>query len=190
MTARRRKPHPTWTIRRAEVADAVAVAACGARLFREAYEPTHPEPTLSRYLAESFAPERVRGILTDPDAALFVIEAASGELVGYAHLRVALPDAETTSLARSLPGTRPLEIVRFYLDAKYHGQGLAAALMASCEEEARARGADVIWLQAWQEARRAIGFYEKVGFEHVGTAVFPFGERNDHDFVLARPVAG
>lgn len=176
-----------WTIRRAGTGDASAIAGCGARLFRQAYEPTHPEPTLSRYLANAFAPERVREFLIDSNAALFVIEAEPSELVGYAQVRLAPPEAETTTLDRPLPGARPFEIVRFYVDAKYHGQGLAAALMVACEAEARARGADVIWLQAWQKAARALGFYKKMGFDRFGTAVWHFGELKDHDFVLARP---
>jgi len=178
----------TWTIRPARQTEAAAVAALGARLFREAYGPTHPEPTLSSYLAEAFGLERVRRILADPDATWLVVESAPDEYVGYAHLRVAAPDAPTTVLARALPVTRPLEIVRFYIDGRHHGHGLAAALMKACEAEARRRGADVLWLQAWQEAGRALRFYEKACVERIGTPIFPFGELEDHDFVLARPV--
>ena len=177
-----------WNIRRAGPGDADAVAACGARLFRQAYGPTHPEPTLSRYLGDAFATERVRAFITDPNAAVFLIEAAPGELLGYAQVRVALPEAETTTLDRPLPGTRPFEIVRFYVDVKFHGKGLATVLMTACEAEARDRGADFIWLQAWQKAARALGFYQKDGFERFGTAVWFFGDLKDHDFVLARRI--
>jgi len=179
----------TWTIRTAGPADAPAVAEAGARLFREAYGPTHPEPTLSSYLAESFSPARVERLLDDPDATVLVAEGADrAALAGYAHLRMAAPDGPPTVLARALPGGRPMEIVRFYVAAQLHGRGLAAALMAACDAEARRRGADVLWLQAWQEAGRALAFYGKAGFERLGTAIFRFGAREDHDFVLARPV--
>lgn len=178
-------------IRRASPGEARAVAGLGARLFREAYGPTHPEPTLSRYLAESFGLASVERILTDPDATLLVVEGASSDgFVGYAHLRMGAPDASSsTVLTRALPGQRPLEIVRFYIGAEHHGRGLALALMSACDAEARARGADVLWLQAWQEAGRAVAFYEKAGLRRIGTTVFHFGERVDHDFVMARPVA-
>ena len=180
----------TWTIRRASPADAPAVAEAGARLFREAYGTTHPEPALTPYLAESFALATVEGMLGDRNATLLVAERSDRpELVGYAHLRMATPDAPGTVLTRALPGRRPMEVVRFYVAAHFHGRGLAPALMAACDAEARAREADVLWLQAWQEAGRALAFYRKAGFERIGTAIFQFGQRQDHDFVLARPVA-
>ena len=179
----------TWIIRRANPADAPTVAAGGARLFREAYGATHPEPALSPYLAASFSVTGIERVLRDPDATVLIAEAPRDEFVGYAHLRLAAPEAPTTVLTRPLPGSCPLEIVRFYVAARYHGTGLAAALMASCEAEARGRSADVLWLQAWQEASRALAYYEKAGFARIGTAIFPFGERQDRDFLLARPVA-
>ena len=46
--------NPTWRIRHALPADAARLSAVGAALFRQAYEPTHPEPTLSEYLATAF----------------------------------------------------------------------------------------------------------------------------------------
>ena len=174
------------SIRRAEPGEAAALAALGARLFREAYEPTHPEPTLSRYLAAAFSPESMARRLADPGATLLVVEGEPGAYRAYAHLREAGPEDVTTVLDRPLPGARPLEIVRFYVDARWHGDGTASALMDACDTEARARGCDLLWLQAWQLAGRALAFYAKMGFERVGTAVFPFGERLDADFVLAR----
>ena len=179
-----------WTIRPAGPADARGVAEVGARLFREAYGATHPEPALSVYLADCFALARIERLLGDREATVLVAESAdSAELVGYAHLRVAAPDAPSTVLTRALPGRRPMEIVRFYVAGHLHGRGLASALMAACDAEARRRDADVLWLQAWQEAGRALAFYGKAGFERFGTAIFRFGSREDRDFVLARPVA-
>jgi ribosomal protein S18 acetylase RimI-like enzyme len=58
--------------------------------------------------------------------------------------------------------------------------------MRACEEWARTNECDTLWLQAWQEAPRALGFYRKQGFEVCGTAVFAFGERADGDLIFAR----
>lgn len=162
----------------------------GERLFREAYGPTHPEPTLSVYVNDCFGLAAVERLLADRNATVLVAEHPDrAEFVGYAHLRLAAPAAAGTKLTRALPGQSPIEIVRFYVDATLHGKGLAPALMAACDAEARARMADVIWLQAWQEAGRALAYYQKAGFERIGTTIFRFGERDDQDFVLARSVA-
>lgn len=176
----------TWSIRAAEPGEARRLADFAAMLFRQAYEATHPEPTLSAYLATSFNVERVRRMLEDPASATLIAVAADGSWIGYAELHRGPPTAPTTVLTRSLPGNAPMEIVRFYVDREWHGRGVAQSLMHACEEKARASGCDVLWLQAWQEAAQALRYYEKAGFEVYGTAIFQFGERTDRDFIVAR----
>jgi ribosomal protein S18 acetylase RimI-like enzyme len=70
------------------------------------------------------------------------------------------------------------------------GRGAAQSLMDACIDEARRRGKTTIWLQAWQEAGRALAFYRKFGFEVFDTAKFEFGTRIEDDYLLVRPVAG
>lgn len=176
----------SWSIRAAEPSEAPQLATFAAMLFRQTYEITHPEPTLSEYLANSFAFARFARTLDDPASTILIVVATNGSWVGYAELHQGPPTAPTTVLTRALPGTTPIEIVRFYVDHEWHGQGVAQALMRACEERARMRACDALWLQAWQQAPRALRFYRKTGFEVYGTAVFTFGERDDGDFILAR----
>jgi GNAT superfamily N-acetyltransferase len=179
----------TLSIRAVEASEAPRLANLGAMLFRQAYEVTHPEPTLSQYLASSFAIPRVARTLEDSASTIFVVE-SSGTWIGYAELHRGAPIAPTTVLARPLPGAAPLEIVRFYVDKEWQGRGVAQALMRACEDHARLKACDVIWLQAWQSAAQAVRFYQKEGFEIHGTAVYHFGERVDADFILARRLTG
>ena len=176
------------TVRVAAPADAARLAAFGAELFRQGYGPTHPEPTLTPYLASSFAPDLVAAKLADPAVVFLIAEDERHEWVGYAELRAGAPDGEGHRLTAPLAGARPLEIVRFYVDRAWHGRGAAHALMDACDAAARAHGFDTIWLQAWQEAAQALRFYRKAGFTETGTAVFHFGDRMDADYLLARPV--
>lgn len=174
-------------IRRAGVTEAARLGRFGAELFRDAYGPTHPEPALSRYLAESFAPDDVARRLADPARVFLVAETDEGEWCGYVELRAGSPDDARVCLARPLPGARALEIVRFYVSPSYQGRGVAQALMQASQGIGAEGGHDVLWLQAWQEAAQALRFYRKMGFEPFGTAVFPFGDREDQDVLLARP---
>lgn len=175
----------TWSIRAAELGDAEQLAALGAVLFRQTYEPTHPEPTLGEYLSNSFAVSSVARTLDDPASTILVVETNSS-WIGYAELHAGKPTATTTVLTRTLPGAAPMEIVRFYVDRAWHGRGVAHDLMAACQERARMSGCDALWLQAWQQAAQALRFYTKEGFDVYGTAVFEFGERADGDLILAR----
>ena len=173
----------SFVVRRCTASDAATVAELGARLFVETYGPTHPEPELSRYLARSFSVQYFREALGDPRVRVLVIENAGGVAAGYAHVRVT-----TTTKPDSVVARAPIEIVRFYIDARWHGSGLAQKLMAACEREARAMGGDLVWLSAWQEAPRAVAFYRRAGFAIAGTTTFAFGERQDADFVMAKPL--
>jgi diamine N-acetyltransferase len=175
----------TWLIRVAEPGDAKQLAALGAVLFRQTYEATHPEPTLSEYLGNSFSVSSLARTLEDPASTILVVE-ADGSWIGYAELHEGPPTAPTTVLTRALPGAASMEIVRFYVDRAWHGRGVAHDLMVACEARARTSDCDVLWLQAWQQAAQALRFYSKEGFDVYGTAVFNFGERADGDLILAR----
>ena len=177
-----------WSVRTVDRTEAERLARFAAIVFRQAYGVTHPEPVLSDYLAKAFSVTRMAQAIADPASAMLVIESTEGVWAGYAELHEGAPVAPGTVLDLPLPGAAPLEIVRFYVDAQWHGRGVAQTLMQSCPAVARERGCDVLWLQAWQEAGQAVRFYRKAGFTMHGTAVFMFGERADADFILARPV--
>jgi GNAT superfamily N-acetyltransferase len=78
------------------------------------------------------------------------------------------------------------EIQRLYVDAKWHGKGVAHALMDSLLDAAVAGGADAVWLGVWERNPRAISFYAKRGFSVVGEHVFVVGSDSQRDLVLAR----
>jgi len=170
------------TIRRCIAGDAPALAALGARLFTETYGPTHPEPELSRYLARSFSVEIVREAISDAGVSMFMAEDSTGVPIAYAYMKASPePPAGVT-------GRRVFEIVRFYVDGAVQGRGVGAALMSSCFDDAKARGADMVWLQVWKEAPWAVGFYHRMGFSVVGSAPFYFGEQIGDDHIMSRAV--
>src|SRR5437762_9426111 len=172
-----------FKIRRCSVDDGERLAALGARLFAETYGPTHPEPELSRYLARSFAVDDVRAAIADVDVTMFMAEDPDSGPIGYAYLRASHdPPA-------GVEGSRAFEIVRFYVDTAHQGRGVGAALMDDCFDDATVRGADVIWLQVWKEAPWAVGFYQRMGFSVVGSALFHVVEQIGNDHVMARGIA-
>ncbi len=70
-------------------------------------------------------------------------------------------------------GSRPIEILRFYVDQAWHGSGLAAALMTCCEDLRRdVAEATSCGCRLGRKQGRALAFYRKAGFEVVGTTQF------------------
>ena len=168
-----------YTIRRCTLADAEAIASLGARLFVQAYGPTHPEPEQSRYLATAYSVDVMAEGIEGEGSSVFVVEDPHAAPIAYAHM------IATTEFPPGFGGRGAFEIVRFYVDAAHQARGIGAMLMNHCCDVAREAGADVIWLQTWSQASWAIGFYLRLGFKIAGKKPFYFGARVDEDHVMA-----
>lgn len=163
--------------------DASAYSAFAERLFREAYAGGYDPSDIDDYVARSFSPERQAAEIGEPGGRVLVIEDQRNGLLGYAHLRESPTPPE-------LAGRYAVEIARFYVDRRWHGQGIARVLMSACVAEARSRGANALWLLVYQNNARAVAFYEKSSFRKAGTQPFRLGSRVDQDWLMVRLVAG
>ena len=104
-------------------------------------------------------PEYILAALADANTGLFVAEAA-GRLVGVIHV----------ALRESPPA--PIFVPRRYavidslaVHEAHRGKGIGAALIATAEAWARAKGAGAVELHVWEFNASAIAFYERLGYE-------------------------
>lgn len=81
-----------------------------------------------------------------------------------------------------------LEVQRIYTLKECHGHGVGAALMEHAISVARDMKKPMMWLGVEEQNRRAYHFYQKYGFEKVGTHVFMLGDDEQHDCVLVRKI--
>jgi diamine N-acetyltransferase len=170
------------TIRLAGPEDAAEVGAFGERSFRETFGPDNRPEDMDAYCRATYALERQRAELAASDRVTLVAE-MDGVLAGYAQLREGPVPASVT-------GPDPIELLRFYVDSKWHGQGIAVALMEQTIDHARRRGRRTLYLAVWERNPRAISFYRKQGFREVGSQPFQLGRDVQTDRVMARPMAG
>ena len=168
------------TVRPGEPADAAWLAALAERTFRETYSAHNTPEDMEQYVAGHFGPARQETELRDPAITTLVAE-VDGRPAGYAQLA-------RTEPPRVVTGAAPLEVLRFYVDRPWHGQGVAQILMTAAGDTARGAGAHTLWLGVWERNERAIAFYRKSGFVDVGTQIFVLGADHQRDFVLARPL--
>jgi GNAT superfamily N-acetyltransferase len=169
-------------IRLAGPADASAVAEFGERSFRETFGPDNRPADMDAYCAATYALERQRAELSAPDRVTLLAE-VDGILAGYAQLREGPAPACVT-------GPDPIELLRFYVDRRWHGQGIAAALMEQTIAQARRRGRRTLFLAVWERNPRAIAFYRKQGFREVGSQTFQLGQDMQDDRVMERALDG
>lgn len=138
------------------------------------------------FIAEHLTADRFAEYVMDPARAVLLAE-EDGRAVGYAMLVHGDPyDADARAVVRHLPTT---ELSKIYVLPSAHGGGVARALLAASIEVAREIGAAGIWLGTNQHNVRAQRFYEKSGFERVGTKRFWVGDHWEDDFVFELALA-
>lgn len=167
-------------IRYATIADNQLLAEIGAETFYDSFAADNTPANMTSYLSSAFGPDIQRTELIDPHSRFLIAEVA-GETAGFAQLKFGAAPAE-------ISGRQPMEIARIYARKAWIGQGVGAALMTRCLEEARGVGCDAVWLGVWERNPRAIRFYTKWGFTEVGGHTFQLGDDPQRDLLLVRSV--
>lgn len=163
--------------------DASLLARLGAKTFRETFAASNTEEDMALYLAGSFGPEIQAAEIAEPGTYFLILE-MDGEAAGYARLSFGQPPPGTALGTRR--AEKPLEIIRFYIDGRWHGRGAAGQLMQRCFAEAERDGGDLLWLAVWEENPRASAFYRKWGFVEAGRKIFQLGSDSQTDLVMIR----
>ncbi|HEY6247510.1 MAG TPA: GNAT family N-acetyltransferase [Pyrinomonadaceae bacterium] len=168
------------TVRLASADDANLLTELGARTFEETFAADNTPEDMAAYLGASFNVAQQTAELADPDST-FLIAEVGGVGAGYAKLKKGQP-------AEGIEGTKPIELVRLYVDRKWFGRGVGEALMRSCLEEAGRAGFKTLWLGVWERNLRAQAFYRKWEFRAVGKHVFQLGEDAQTDILMEREI--
>ncbi len=112
-----------------------------------------------------------------------LIAIMNDKLVGYVQLSDVKIDIQGMK-----PGPNDQAVNAIYVQSDYQGKGIGRMLMDAAFEHPRFGGADNIFVDVWDENRRAVAFYLKYGFEIVGKCdVTVDGKVVGDDLVLMRP---
>lgn len=164
----------TATLRNPTVADAEAIAALMATCFTATFGHLYDPADLAAFL-DGLTLERWRAELADP-AFAFALAEQDGVAVGFAKLGPPSLPVE--------PSGPMIELRQLYLVADQQGSGLAARMMDRVIATARERGAAELFLSVYVDNHRARRFYERYGFEAVGTYTFMVGNQADEDHLM------
>lgn len=165
-------------LRTARPADARELAAFAERTFRETFGPDNTPEDMALYVAETFGEEKQAREIADP-ARRVVLALEKGELIGFYQLLVGSPDPAVT-------GPRPIELLRLYVDSRWHGKGLSHRLLEDALQRSRREGFATMWLGVWERNFRAQAFYRKWGFSEVGAHIFQLGTDPQRDLIYVR----
>lgn len=164
----------TVTYRDAVVADAARVTVLARDTFVATFGALYSPANLDLFLARH-TDARYAAALADRHEALRLAE-ADGEAIGFARLR-------PPTLPFDPGGRHALELGQLYVREAWHGGGVATVLMDWTLAEARARGADDLWLSVYVDNQRARRFYARYGFVEVMPYAFMVGDHADEDII-------
>lgn len=135
----------------------------------------YAQADLDAYLTHAYGPNgQLRAHLADPQV-IWRVARADGEIIGYAKLTPPWLDEA---------GPDDLQLGQLYVAHGWHGKGIAQTLMDWSIAEARGRNAPALLLTVFEENARAMAFYAKYGFVHIGDYAFPVGEKIDRDLIM------
>jgi ribosomal protein S18 acetylase RimI-like enzyme len=169
-----------FPIRPAAPADAEALSELATRTFLDTFSAQNDPYDLQLYLGSVYRREKQAEEIADPRMSTLVAE-VDGRLAAFAQLR-------SSEMPECVADPEAIELMRFYVDRRFHGRGLAAALMTAVLAESRRRGAGTLWLGVWEHNGRAKAFYLKCGFRDVGSHVFLLGTDPQTDRIMVRSV--
>jgi ribosomal protein S18 acetylase RimI-like enzyme len=167
-----------FELRIATADQAAALAQVMERTFRDTFGESTAEEHMAAHCRNSYREAIQRAEIVDPD--ITTVLCVEGEsIAGFVQVR----SGERPTCVAAL---RPVELHRIYVDAPWHGKGVAALLMQAALDDAGKRSADGIWLGVWEDNPRAIRFYAKFGFVEVGEHVFHVGDDAQRDLLMSR----
>jgi len=146
--------------------------------FRATFEEHNTPEDMEAYVADNLSEEKLRQEIADPLATFLIVE-RDGTAVGYAKLHADAPEPCVT-------GPKPVELVRLYVLPESIGSGLGARLMQECIDLAISQSYETLWLGVWEHNPRARRFYQKWGFEEVGSHIFQLGNDPQTDLILQK----
>jgi len=161
-------PDPdTITFRPAVPADALCLGVLSTQVFLDTYAKQGVTPALAREVLSQHSVAVYEALLCDAGVTVLVAERA-GHLVG-------LSQAIDRAGHALVPATCASELRRLYVQEGFTGRGVGRDLLRQAEKAAAARGADMLWLTAWEGNARALQFYPRCGYEDLGGTVYSFG---------------
>jgi ribosomal protein S18 acetylase RimI-like enzyme len=168
-------------MRDATPADGPALDAMARLSWIQTFGHSAPAADVALYLEGAYGPNGtlIRD-LTDPAIRFRLAvqdNGQEGRILGYAKLVAPWLDPATVDAGA-------LQLSQLYVVADGHGSGIGPALMDWTIATARADEAPALFLTVWEENARALAFYRRLGFVHVGDYAFKTGTQVDRDLIM------
>ena len=152
------------TFRPATSGDALCLGVLSTQVFLDTYATQGIRPAVANEALAKHSVAVYEALLADAGVTILVAECA-GHLIGFSQVEDGEGDPQVPTAAAS-------ELRRLYVQERFTGRGLGRDLLRQAEKAAAARGAEMLWLSAWEGNVRALQFYPRCGYEDLGGTVY------------------
>lgn len=135
-------------------------------------DPAHMEA----YISSKFSEEAFAREFRHPESAFYLCK-ADHQLIGYYKINFGKAQTEPDH-------PEGAEIERIYVVDAYKGNGIGRKMIDHASELARSRGLDYLWLGVWEKNNEALAFYQRLGFESIGSHIFELGDDQQTDLIM------
>lgn len=144
--------------------------------YSDAFSNENTVENMQSYLDKSFNQTALEKQLTTSKSAFYFAK-RNNQTLGY--LKINSEEAQT-----GLKEENGLEVERIYVLQEFQKQKVGKALMDFAITMARNQEKEYVWLGVWEKNKKAIAFYEKLGFKIIGTHPFTMGKEVQTDYIM------
>jgi diamine N-acetyltransferase len=152
------------TFRAARPDDALCLGVLSTQVFLDTYAKQGIRRAVANEVLALHSVAAYEALLADAGVTILVAECV-GHLIGFSQVRDGAGDPQVPAAAAS-------ELRRLYVQEPFTGRGVGRDLLRQAEKSAAARGAEMLWLTAWEGNKRALQFYPRCGYEDLGATVY------------------
>lgn len=172
------QPSAQLQFRLANQKDASALAELARQTFIETYAEQNDAEQIRTHCDKNFGIVQQSKEIADSNYVV-ILAYRDEDLVGFAQV-------VNNPAPPSIEAENAVALYRYYVKKEWHGKGIAQPLLAEAEKAAKTFGANQLWLGMWEHNARALAYYQKIGFQHVGWMDYQFGDIVERDYVLLK----
>ncbi len=157
-------------IEKATKNDADMLAELGVITFLQAHANSAPQEDLDAYMKKNYTVEAFENELCEIKNNYFIFY--------YLEKPVAYSKIVFNVSVKAISNHQIAKLDRIYLLESHYGSGFAQKLLNFSVKLAKENGQTGLWLYTWKENKRAIYFYQKMGFKIVGEYDFAVSKKH------------
>lgn len=167
-------------IRKATLNDVDNLAVLKQQVWISTYATEGLLDEFSRYVLWEYSVENVKKAVLNSDS-MTLLASSDNCLIGCVEI-ILLPQ-------RPIAEIEPcIEISAFYILERFQNQGIGKKLLAECVKEISGLNFDKMWLSVYHKNEKAIEFYLRQNFSHIGETDFILGKDKHKNYIMIKKI--